>query len=365
MKDYELDKAREEIDACDAAMAELFCRRMEAVKVISEYKKRQGLPVNETDREEALVAQNALRIADDSIRPYYVGFLRDTMKAARLYQSRQMQGMRVAFSGIEGAFASIAAGKIFPSAERIPYNDFSAAYRAVEQGDCDVAVLPIENSTAGEVGQVTDLMFSGGLFVTGIYDFSIHHHLLGTPEATVEGIREVISHPQALAQCEEYIREHSFSQIQAGNTAMAAKQVADRMDPSVAAIASAETAELYGLKVLARNINETDINTTRFAVFARAPLTVGDAAGKHSILLFTVRHEAGFLAQAINVIGEYGYNMRCLRSRPMKSLLWQYYFYVELEGDLTGENGQRMLEALKPYCERLKMLGCFQYPTEL
>ncbi len=365
MKNYEIEQARKKIQEIDGEMADLFCSRMDAVKVISEYKKQHGLPVKESEAEEAAVAELSLRISDDAIRPYYVGFLRDTMKAAEAYQSMRLRGMRVAFSGIEGAFASIAAGKIFPTAERIPYNDFSAAYRAVELGECDVAVLPMENSTAGEVGQVTDLMFSGELFVTGIYDFSIHHHLLGLPGATMDGVREVVSHPQALAQCEAYIREHSFSQLQAGNTAMAAKQVADRNDPTLAAIASEETAELYGLEILARNINETAINTTRFAVFSRAPALEGDGAGKHSILLFTVRHEAGFLAEALNVIGEYGYNMRCLRSRPMKSLLWQYYFYVELEGDLTGENGQRMLNALKPYCERLKMLGCFRYPAEL
>jgi chorismate mutase/prephenate dehydratase len=359
-----LKKARETIDRIDREMAELFCRRMEAVASISDYKKEHGLPVQDSEREEAIVQRNAQLIENDEIRPYYVGFLRDTVKASRLYQTKRMQGMRVAFSGIEGAFASIAAGKIFPSAERVPYNDFLAAYQAVERGDCDVAVLPIENSTAGEVGQVTDLMFSGTLFVTGVYDFSVHHNLLGTQDATVEGIREVISHPQALSQCEPYIRKHGYEQIQAGNTAIAAKQVADRNDPTVAAIASVETAELYGLKVLEHNINEIDVNTTRFAVFSRAH-TTEEHAGKHSILMFTVRNEAGYLAKAIQVIGQHGFNMRCLRSRPMKSLLWQYYFYVEVEGDLFNENGKKMQAALSVYCERMKALGCFRYPADL
>ena len=360
----ELKKAREQIDLIDREMAELFCRRMKAVEQISAYKIEHGLPIADLEREEAMVARNASLIEDNNIRPYYLGFLRDTIKSARQYQTTLLQGMKVAFSGIEGAFASIAAGKIFPTSARIPYNDFLSAYRAVETGDCDVAVLPIENSTAGEVSQVVDLMFSGSLYVTGVYDFSIHHHLLGTQDSTVKSVREVISHPQALAQCEAYIRKHDYGQIQAGNTAMAAKQVADRKDPSVAAIASEETAALYGLKILDRNINEVDVNTTRFAVLSRSPI-FEEHGGKHSILLFTVRNEAGYLAQAIHVIGQYGYNMRCLRSRPMKSLLWQYYFYVEVEGDLYTENGKKMLDALGIFCERMKVLGSFRYPADL
>lgn len=360
----ELKKIRDEIDQIDREMAELFCHRMRAVERISEYKKAHGLPVVDQEREESVVSQNAQYVSDDNIRPYYVGFIRDTLKASRHYQIKRMQGMRVAFSGIAGAFAAIAASKIFPNAEHVPYNDFQSAYKAVEKGDCDVAVLPIENSTAGEVGQVVDLMFSGTLFVNGVYDFSVHHNLLGTQDSTIDSIREVISHPQALAQCEAYIRKHGYEQIQAGNTATAARQVAERNDSTVAAIASVETAELYGLKVLDHNINEVDINTTRFAVLSRST-THAEHSGKHSILLFTVRNEAGFLAQAINVIGQYGYNMRCLRSRPMKSLLWQYYFYVEVEGDLFSENGRAMLESLGVYCERMKVLGSFRYPADL
>lgn len=360
----DLKQTREEIDRIDREMAELFCRRMQAVERALAYKKAHGLPIADAEREEELIDRNAALIASDDVRPFYVGFLRDTVKAAKKYQQKLMQGMRVAFSGIEGAFASIAAGRIFPTAERVPYNDFVSAYEAVEKGECDVAVLPIENSTAGEVGQVLDLMFSGSLRVTGIYDFAIRHHLMGTSDATVDAVREVISHPQALAQCEPYLREHGYAQIQAGNTAMAAKQVADRKDRTVAAIASEETAALYGLKILARNINDQDVNTTRFAVLSRSA-TRPEGSGKHSILLFTVRHEAGYLAQAVHIIGQYGYNMRCLRSRPMRSLLWQYYFYVELEGDLESENGKKMLNALSVFCERMKVLGTFRYPAEL
>ena len=360
----QLQKARQEIDLVDKEMARLFERRMKAVAEVADHKKRNGLPIFDPDREEAVVRKNAERLEDTDLRPYYVEFLRDTMKASRHYQKKRMEGMQVAFCGIEGAFASIAAGKIFPGAKQVPFADFHTAYEAVEKGDCDVAVLPMENSTAGEVSQVLDLMYAGSLVVTGVYSLSVRHCLLGTPDAELSDVKKVVSHPQALMQCATYIEEHKLEEIQAPNTAMAAKRVAEKGDPAVAAIANAENAELYGLKVLAHDINEVGLNTTRFAVLSRssAPQKV---MGKHSILMFTVRNEAGFLAKAINVIGDYGYNMRCLRSRPMKELLWQYYFYVELEGDLDTENGKNMIKALELYCERLRVVGSFRYPADL
>lgn len=360
----ELQQAREEIDRVDREMAQLFVRRMRAVEQVADYKRAHGLPVFDGAREDAVVAKNSVRVEDEEIRPFYVEFLRDTMKASRHYQRKRLSGMKVAFSGIEGAFASIAAARILPDAERLPCPDFAAAYEAVVKGDADVAVLPIENSTAGEVGQVIDLMFSGSLMVTGIYDFSITHHLLTLPGAKLEDVKKVISHPQALDQCGRFIHEHGLEAVRAVNTAVAAKTVLDGGDPTVAAIASEETARLYGLGVMARAINETGLNTTRFAVLSRSAVT-DKSAGKHFILMFTVRNEAGFLAKAVSVIGEHGFNMRCLRSRPMKDLLWQYYFYVELEGEPESAACREMLADLSAFCEKLKVLGSFRYPAIL
>ncbi len=364
MKTDDLQAARAEIDTVDKEIARLFERRMMAVSQVADYKKRNGLPVFDPDREDAVVAKNTAYIQDPALLPYYVEFMRDTMSISRQYQRKMLTGMEVAYSGIEGAFASIATHKIFPEAHGNPYPDFTSAYQAVERGACDVAVLPMENSTAGEVGQVIDLMFEGNLVVTGVYSLAVRHCLMGLPTAELSHVTKVTSHPQALMQCAPYIEAHHLETIEATNTAMAARAVAEGGDTTIAAIASEETAALYGLKILAPNINETILNTTRFAVLARAE-EVQRSAGQHFILLFTVRNEAGFLARAINVIGDHGYNMRCLRSRPMKDLLWQYYFYAELEGDPQTENGQAMLAELSNYCEKLKVVGRFAYPADL
>jgi len=360
-----LIKARTEIEDIDKEMAELFVKRMHAVRSVSEYKTEHGLPIYDPQREEALIAKNSSRVENDQLRSYYIEFLRDTMKISRQYQEQLANGMRVAFSGVPGAFASIAAGKIFNKAVQVPYPDFKSAYNAVVNGDCDCAVLPIENSTTGEVGQVLDMMFSGPLYVSGVYNLSITQHLMALPGTHLSDIKKVISHPQALSQCAPYIRKHGFEQSEYANTAMAAQFVKEQNSPNLAAIASEETAKLYGLEIIEKNINEASQNTTRFAVLTRTLTNDGNSSDKHSILMFTVRNEAGSLAKAINIIGLYGYNLRCLRSRPMKELLWQYYFYAEAEGDLASENGKQLMVALSNCCDKLRMFGSFKYPADL
>lgn len=169
--------------------------------------------------------------------------------------------MRIAFSGVEGAFASIATGKIFPDGIRVPFSDFKDAYNAVSRGDCDSAVLPIENSYAGEVGQVMDMIFSGPLYVNGVYDLPLNQNLIGLPQAGIDDIKVVVSHPQALAQCASYIKDHGFEQQSYTNTALAAQYVKQQNDKRIAAIASDETARLYGLKVLESKINGRPVKT--------------------------------------------------------------------------------------------------------
>lgn len=359
-KESLLDNARKIINEVDAEMRELFVKRMQAAEMVAEYKKERGLAIFDGAREDEIIKRNSQGVDDPTVREYYVNFLRNNMAVSRAYQSRLMEGMKVAYSGTEGAFAHIAAEKLYPTAKKVAYGSFKEAYASVESGECDVAVLPVENSYNGEVGQVTDLMFSGSLYVNGMFDLPVTQDLLGIKGAKPEDIKTVVSHPQALGQCAEYISERGFATREFENTALAAKHVAEMGDISVGAIASEECAELFGLEIIDHDINESKSNTTRFAIFSRvANKRISKEAGVHSILLFTVRNEAGALAKAIEVIGSHGFNMRSLRSRPMKELLWQYYFYVEAEGNVQTENGGSMMEELGEYCDRLKFVGTY------
>lgn len=358
--DASLDNARKRINEIDKKMAELFTERMRAAQEVAEYKRLHGLEIFDERREAEVISRNSELISDSLIREYYVNFLKDNMAISRAYQARILKGMTVAYSGTEGAFAHIASRKLFPAARTVAYPDFATAYAAVESGECDVCVLPIENSYNGEVTQVSDLMFSGSLYVNGVTELAVSHDLVALPGATLADVKEVVSHPQALAQCAEYIKSRGFEAKEYSNTALAAKYVSEMGDKSIAAIASAEAAEIFGLAALERNVNSSRTNTTRFAVFARAKNETNKTRmGLHSIMLFTVKHEAGALAKAIEIIGKHGFNMKALRSRPMKELLWQYYFYVEAEGSIDSPEGKEMLEELSKYCDRLKAIGTY------
>jgi len=225
-----LEEARKIINEADMQMAQLFVKRMQAAEMVFEHKKEFGLPILDQNREDAVIASNAALIGDEVLKGYYIDYLKHLMSVSRAYQYRMQSGLKVSYSGVEGAFAHIAAGKIFPESDRVSCRDFKAAYDAVVSGECDVAVLPIENSYAGEVGQTIDLIFSGCLFINGIYELEIHQNLLGTPGAAAADIKKVISHPQALAQCHDYLECKGIDTEDASNTAVAAKMVADAND---------------------------------------------------------------------------------------------------------------------------------------
>lgn len=358
-----LEEARKIINDVDSKMAELFTKRMRAAELVFEHKKEFGLPILDQKRENEVISKNSALIDDDVIKEYYIDYLKNLMSISRSYQYRLQNGLKVAYSGVEGAFAHIAAGKIFPESNRISCRDFKSAYNSVVNGEADVVVLPIENSYAGEVGQTIDLIFSGALYINGIYELEIHQNLLGIPGSAVDDIKKVTSHPQALSQCHDYIKLRGFDTEDSSNTAVAAKHLAEVQDKSLGVIASVETAEIYGLKVLEANINKSGENTTRFAVLSK--VSANTPSLSNSVLMFTVKNEAGSLANAIGIIGKYGYNMTALRSRPMKKHSWQYYFYIEIDGTTDTAEGEKMIEELSKVCDKLKIAGTFAPHVEI
>lgn len=355
----ELQKAREIINKVDKEMAHLFEMRMDASRIVAEYKQKNGLPIDDFARENEIIERNSEYIQNEDYKSYYVNFLKKNIKLSKDLQHRLLEGMTVAYNGVEGAFANIAAHCIFPAARCLPYADFKTAYRAVEKGECDCVVLPIENSFNGDVGNVLDLAFFGSLYINGVYEAEVVQNLLGVKGASLSNVKKVISHPQALGQCATYIEKHNFETEDAVNTAIAAKSVAEMNDKSIAAIGSVKAAEQFGLQVLSEKINDSGANTTRFAVFSRSSRTPSPK-DERFIMLFTVKNTAGSLGEAISVIGQHGFNLKALKSRPTKELVWDYFFYVEGEGNINSEEGKAMLTQLKECCSNLKIVGSFE-----
>ena len=360
----DIDEARRIIGETDGEIARLFERRMGAVKEVAAYKKEHALPVYDAEREAALLEKNLSVIESDEFRPYFIDVFKSLTGVSKSYQKRQLEGMRVAYNGAPGAFAHLVAKKAFPDAEHVAYPDFSAAYEAVSRGECDAALLPLENSYNGDVGQVMDLAFFGQLKINGIYSAEVVQNLLAPEGVAIEDIKEVVSHPQALGQCAKYISSHGFKTTVAPSTSEAARIVRDSGRRDLAAIASEEAASEYGLVKLEGHIEESRSNTTRFAVFARTAKAPSERDSRF-VMTFTVNNEAGSLGRAVSVIGYNGFNLRALKSRPTKKLSWEYYFFAEGEGNINSADGRAMLKELGLCCNNVTVTGSYEEEIQI
>lgn len=351
-----LEQARAEIDAVDAQLAALFERRMAAVLSVAEYKREHGLPIYDAAREALVLDKSAARIRNPVLRPYYRDHVQHMMDVAKQYEAAVLGQNRVAYQGVEGAFAHIALKALFPHAEAVSCPTWDEVFDAVERGDAAHGVLPFENSHAGDVSAVLDLCYNHpDLWVVDVYDLPISQNLLVLPGTQLAEVKSVYSHQQAIAQSETFLKQFRLPATPMPNTAMAAKFVAESGDPSKAAIASSETAALYGLEILVPQINTDGDNTTRFIVISREKPTTGNRFS----LLFTVDNKPGKLAEVIQIIGASGFNMESIKSRPMPHVSFEYYFYVELVGDPTGAETASLLRELDRTCRTVRLLGVY------
>ncbi len=378
-----LIQAREKIDKIDREMARLFCERMDAVKCVVQYKKQSGKGVLDKTREEAVVNKNLKLLNNAEYAEFYEDFIRHNMSISRDMQMRILAKDTVFYQGVEGAFSHIAAQGLFKHAQLTPCPTWAQVVQAVKDGTAEYGVLPFENSHAGDVSEVLDLCYKNtDIYVDCVYDLQVSQNLLCVPGAKIGDIKKVVSHPQALTQSAKLINTLGFEMQSLANTAMAAKHVAQNADKSVAAIASLQTAEIYGLEVLIKDVNESRDNTTRFIVIKKGEVSEesyfktsekdmssqlgenGEVADKkHDLsadkgrfsLLFTVSHEAGSLSKVIETIAKHGFNMECIKSRPIPQVSWEYYFYTELVG---APNAQLFAE-LKNICSTLRLLGVY------
>ena len=351
-----LEHARAEIDEVDAQLAALFERRMAAVLQVAEYKRAHGMPIFDAAREAAVLEKAAARIHAPALRPYYKDHVQNMMDVAKQYEALILGQNRAAYQGVEGAFAHIALRALFPHAEAVSCPTWDDVFAAVERGDAAHGVVPFENSHAGDVSAVLDLCYNHpDLWVVDVYDLPISQNLLVLPGTQLAEIRSVYSHQQAIAQSETFLKQFHLPATAMLNTAMAAKFVAESGDKTKAAIASAETAALYGLEVLVPRINTDGDNTTRFIVISRQKPT----AGNRFSLLFTVDNKPGKLAEVIQIIGASGFNMESIKSRPMPHVPFEYYFYVELVGDPTADETGALLHELDRTCRTVRLLGVY------
>jgi prephenate dehydratase len=274
----------------------------------------------------------------------------------------------VAFQGEAGAFGEEAVrGWFGEAAEPIGVPTFSAVVAAVTSGDADAGVLPLENSLAGTVGDALDALARGSLRVVGEVLLPIRHQVCVVPGATLDGIRRVTSHWQALAQCERTLSAHGWEIVPAADTAGAARDLAASGDPTTAAIASRAAADRYGLEVVANDIQDADHNLTRFAILVREGSPVPTPSGslapgggtRETLLTFETGHRPGDLVRALLVLADAGVNLSRIESRPSGDGPWRYRFLLQVAGDAATEPLRSALAGLADHARSVRVLGSF------
>jgi prephenate dehydratase len=266
--------------------------------------------------------------------------------------------MRIAFQGEHGAYSE---GAIFEhfgdDLETIPCQTFEDVFAAVSENKCECGFIPIENSLAGSIHRNYDLLLQNQLEVVGEHSLRVSHCLIGCPGSNITEIRKAISHPQALAQCEQYLRRMSLISEAVYDTAGSVKIIKDRGDRTVAAIASPRAAELYGMPVLAAQIEDNPANFTRFLIISRQPApTVDDA--KTSIV-FSLENRPGAMYRALSVFALRDLDLTKLESRPLAGKPWEYFFYIDFIGSIQDTTPRNALNNLAEFATFLRVLGSY------
>lgn len=268
---------------------------------------------------------------------------------------------KIAYQGVPGAYSQIACGELFPNQEYIACDTFEIAMEMVKDGTVDKAVIPVENSNAGRVTDVHFLLPKIGLFITGEHFLRIEHQLLAVKGAKLENINSAASHPQALSQCSEFLKNHNIKAISRIDTAKSCEKIALEGDVSKAAIASKLAAQIYGLDILASNIENADNNTTRFLIMENQNVVPNDDNGKFiTSIVFITKHIPAALYKVLGGFATNGINISKLESYLVNGKFFSAQFYIEVEQHINSKALEYALEELKFFSEEYQVLGCYK-----
>ena len=372
----DLLELRNQLDDIDEKIVKLYEERMEICSRVADYKIKTGKKVFDKTREEEKL-RKVKSLTHNEFNAYGVQELfEQIMSMSRKLQYNKLaevgsvgrlpfikvdkldvEKARVVFQGAEGAYSQMAMMKYFGEQVNCFHVDtFRDAMCAIEEGSADFAVLPIENSTAGIVNEIFDLLVEFENYIVGEQIIKIEHCLMGLPGTDFEQIRTVYSHPQSLMQSARYLNEHdNWRQISMQNNAFAARKVSQDGDKSQVAIASEQAAKIYGLDILERGVNQSETNSTRFIIVTNQKIFLKDA-NKVSICL-EVSHESGSLYHMLSHFIYNNLNMTKIESRPIEERNWEYRFFIDFEGNLADSAVKNALRGLRDESRSMKILG--------
>ncbi|MBP9966954.1 MAG: chorismate mutase [Proteocatella sp.] len=385
IKTNDLSEIRESINEVDQSLAQLFEKRMELVALVAEYKIENDIPILNSEREKQVIDRALESLRDKSLSREMEIFFNELMAISREYQSRyidekfvaqtrgsdeawgisalasrETKNLKIGFQGVEGSFSEEALLNYFgKEAVTSSFRLFEDVFKAIDAGDIDYGILPVENSSTGSVNEVYDLLRKYGCHINGEIVLKVKQNLLGVKGASMEDIKEVYSHSQGFQQSAEFFKEHSsWKLIPYHNTALGAKLVSEAGDISRAAVASERAAAIYGLDILKENLNFNSKNYTRFVIVGK-DLELDESSDKISVVL-TVRHKAGSLCDVLRLFSQEGLNLLKIESRPIMDKSWEYFFHLDFEGNLQDPHVSRIMDQIRSRTTYFKILGNYR-----
>lgn len=373
-----IEDIRRDINAIDHEILKLFLKRMKCAEEVSDYKMANGGQVLVPSRESELL-DTMLKDIPDELKLEYASLLRTTTRVSRKHQYFRMleaeperlkldiqprisDPRMVYYGGLPASYQDMACSELFPNAQKRPMESWEDVFRAVVNGEADAGVVPVENSTAGTVNEIYDLLQQYGLYISHSHVKVIRHCIAGCKASSLDSVKEVYSHPQALRQCQQYIKKRNYTPLEESNTAVAANKIAHLSDPTKAAICSEAAAKLYGLEILETNVNDGDYNQTRFIAVQRA-LSAQPEDTRVSLVL-TLPHVVGSLYGSLAVFADYGVNMTEIHSRPLRDMPWNYCFYIDFDGNLLDQDTRALIYQLTQECAYVRVLGSYPVSQE-
>ncbi len=365
-----LDEIRVEIDGIDRQIVELICQRMDMSKKVAEYKVKVGKKVFDGVREKAVLDKvdnlggqygRATRLIYDTIMEQSRALQYPLVGGSLDLKSETLDPdsvKKIACQGVKGAYSANAGSQLYKNAEIIYCQTFADVCDAVERGDAELGILPVENSWAGSVHEVYDLIIDRKFYIAAAADAHISHNLIGQPDAELCDIKRVLSHEQALRQCGEFIKEHGIEPVGCPNTAVGVKKASDTSDIAVGAIGSAAAANQFGMKIIEAGIATASCNVTRFVAISNKFYT--DQKAEKISIVFSLPHKPGALYSVFARFTAAGLNMSKIESRPIKNRNFEYLFYVDLIGKLDSKETLSIICSLKEELNEFTLLGNYE-----
>ena len=368
-----LSDLRNRIDDIDLQIKELFLKRMKVAEEVAECKSRTGDKILKPEREDEVIDRLTADM-DDEMKLSYASFLKKVMEVSRTFQYRRLLELgagftpefleeepavkKVCYQGLPGSYSELAAGNLFPDAGYSSVETFEDVFLAIGAGKAQAGVVPLENTTAGSVYEVYDLLMKHDLYINYSEIVKVDHCLASVRGAALSDIKEVYSHPQAIAQSAEFLKQKGIAAKESSNTAVAAKYVAESGDKSKGAICSREAAERYDLSVLLEGVNHNKENATKFVAVSKK-LIIKENHDRIAIV-FACPHRSGSLAGVLGIFGDYGVNLTEIHSRPDGKNPWSYLFYVDFTGNLKDDRIRTMFYQLSEELPFVKIIGSYE-----